>query len=366
MKSYISFSTFDLKYTMYCISFIILNIFLYLFIFNDDSDENIINNHQLLVSSCIFLGFLLNFIPSLISNIKSNNNEYLSIKEIIKIFFLCIIFLIILFFRIIQQIINQNNDEKDYENRFIFIELLLIFLNPCSSEVNYKHQKFSFLIFTLIEIIKIIVFILYKSSNNYSAIFNEIIISIFYAFYYIYIKRLMKYKYISPYTCNFVVGIINFPIVIIIYFIISFTSLGDDKSKYYVDNIFNLFKYNLNIINIMRLISLPIAYGISYSLLYKIIYDYTLYHAFIPLLIENFIGDMINLQIKSGIIFLISCFLIEFIMILIFTEIVELNFCELNKNLKKNIESRALIESSLENEENYKDEVDQEKKDINN
>ena len=96
-------------------------------------------------------------------------------------------------------------------------------------------------------------------------------------------------------------------------------------------------------------------------------YDYTLYHSFIPLLLENFLEDIYN-QIKDGnineMIFLISCFLIEFIMILIFTEIVELNFCELNKNLKKNIESRALIESSLENEENYKDEVDQEKKDL--
>ena len=36
----------------------------------------------------------------------------------------------------------------------------------------------------------------------------------------------MKYKFISPEKCNFMIGIINLPLIIIIYFIISFTFLG--------------------------------------------------------------------------------------------------------------------------------------------
>ena len=173
---------------------------------------------------------------------------------------------------IIKEIIEENENESIYGNRFIFIEYLLIFQIPHSSDVYYKHQNFSFLIFILIEIIKLIVFsILYKIFNNYLGLFIEIISSIFYVFYYIYIKRLMKYKFISPYKCNFVIGIINFPLIIIMYFIISFTSLGDEKSEYYVDNIFNLFNDGLDAINTMRLILFPIAYGISFSLFYKII-----------------------------------------------------------------------------------------------
>jgi len=48
-------------------------------------------------------------------------------------------------------------------------------------------------------------------------------------------------------------------------------------------------------------------------------------------------------------------------MVLIFLEIIELNFCGLNENLKRNIEKRALIESSLLTEnENEKDKFDNE------
>ena len=47
------------------------------------------------------------------------------------------------------------------------------------------------------------------------------------------------------------------------------------------------------------------------------------------------------------IIFLISSFLIELIMILVFLEIIEINCYELNKNLKRNIELRGVVDSSL-------------------
>ena len=295
-------------------------------------------------------------------------NEYLPIKEIIKIFLITLFLLLKEFLKIIPQIINKDKDkyEYEYENSFIFIEFLLILLIPHSSEVYYKHQKFSFLIFTLIEIIKIIVFIIYKINNSfidYLAIFFEIIFSIIYSFYYIYIKRLMQYKFISPYKCNFIIGIINFPLIIIIYLIISFTSLGDENNNYYyVDSTFILFKYDLDIINIIRLMILTIGYGINASLFNKIIYDFTLYHSYIPLLIEKFIVEIFY-QIGEGnfYIFLISCFFIELIMILVFMEIIELNFCGFNKNLKKNIELRAFNEASLVIKDFYDDEVDNER-----
>ena len=386
--------------------FLIGEIFIFLFIY-DNTDENIANKHILIDPTCYFFGYLLNFFPEWIRNRNSKaknkpitsrlkerdtqsfeyiynkpDNKYLPIKEVIKIFFISIFLFLTEILRIIQIITKGNNKDKDkdedeekeeYEDRFIFIEFLLILLIPHSSEVYYKHQKLSFLIFTLIEIIKIIAFIVYKilneNFNDYLAIFIEIIISIIYAFYYIYIKRLMKYKFISPYKSNFIIGLINFPLIIIIYLIISFTSLGDENNKYYIDNIFNLFKNGVDTINAIKLISLPIAYGIYTSLLNKIIYDFTLYHYYIPLLIENFIFD-ISKQIgnenkKYFIIFIISSFFIELIMILVFLEIIELNFCGLNKDLKKNIEFRALNETSLEIKDYYDNEDDNER-DIKN
>jgi len=171
----------------------------------------------------------------------------------------------------------------------------------------------------------------------------------------------MKYKYISPYKINYMIGMINLPIIIIIYIIISFTPLGVKDNVYYYDSIFDLFKNfgNLNVINIILIITLPFTYGIILLLTNKIIYDFTIYHIYITSLIENFIANIFKDSEFTEKIFLILTFFIELIMILIFLEIIELNFCGLNENLKRNINKRSFIESSLLNE-NEKDEFDKE------
>ena len=53
-------------------------------------------------------------------------------------------------------------------------------------------------------------------------------------------------------------------------------------------------------------------------------------------------------------------------MILVFMEIIELHFCGLNKDLKKNIELRALNETYLEIEDYNNNEVHNETNAINN
>ena len=176
------------------------------------------------------------------------------------------------------------------------------------------------------------------------------IFSIINAIYYLYIKGLMIYKFISPYKCNYMIGIINVPLIIIIYIIISFTSLGkdDNDNDYYCDNIFKLFSDGISgIKDIIFLISLPFAYGILLFFINKIIYNYAIYHIYIPILIEYFIRNIIkNLGIVENIILIIS-FVAELIMILVFLEIIEINCCGLDENLKRNIEIRERSESLL-------------------
>jgi len=52
-------------------------------------------------------------------------------------------------------------------------------------------------------------------------------------------------------------------------------------------------------------------------------------------------------------------------MILVFLEIIEINACGLNENLKKNIQSRGTIDSSLNIENDDDDEIDDEPNDEN-
>ena len=54
----------------------------------------------------------------------------------------------------------------------------------------------------------------------------------------------------------------------------------------------------------------------------------------------------------------IACFF-DFIGFIIYLEIIELKFCELNKNLKKNIEIRASIEGQINDDDNNSDSEDE-------
>ena len=53
-------------------------------------------------------------------------------------------------------------------------------------------------------------------------------------------------------------------------------------------------------------------------------------------------------------------------MILVFVEIIEINCCGLNKNLKRNIQSRGIIDSSITIGDNDDDEIFIERNNKNN
>ena len=342
MKFCISFGKFELKYLFYCIFFVILHLYAIYFIYYNE--VNIIHEHQLFNLFIYFLGYLLNIIPTWIIHIKSKEKKkpitnkldkendqsieyiynepyekYISKKDILKFFFISLILLLSSLLEIIQYIIDNigykedeainhkdkikefdDNRTNNYEDGYIFIEIIIFFVvSKFNKEAYYKHQNISFLFLILVEIIKNIYFLIKKKNYNIFDIIHivlNIINSILYAFYYLYIKRLMKYKFISPAKCNFMIGIINFPLIIIIYFIISFTSLGNIKNKYYIDNIFELFKNLREIVtkSVIFLISFPFVLGAIAFIYNNIINDYTIYHIYIPLLLRYFIQNIIK------------------------------------------------------------------------
>jgi len=409
MKFCISFGIFELKYFFYCALFIILEILIDYFIYY--KEEKIITEHNLMHSFCFFFGYLLNIIPTYISHIISKEKEkpltnklneennhsieyiynqpyekYLSTKDIIKLLFICLIILLTDIIEDIGIIIENNIDDdtdnntenntnnngyidNKYNDYYISIEYFFIFLisKLLCKQVYYNHQYISFFILFLVGVLKNIYFYsrnLYHSFNAISIVLY-IIYCFFYTIYYFYIKEFMKKKFISPYKCCFMIGIINVPIIIIIYLIISLTPLGNENSEYYFDNIFNFFKDigKFGAKSVIKLIFLPIVYGIYHFIVIKTIYDYTIFHMYIPFLMQYFMENIIRNFNLFDTIFLISSFFIELIMIFIFLEIIEINFCGLNKNLKRNIELRSLTESSLSIENDDDDEIVDEKND---
>ena len=287
---------------------------------------------------------------------NKTDEKYLSIIDILKFLFICFILIladIIENVGFIKEEKHYKDNKKKYEDDYFFIEFLIFFLvHKLGKEVYYKHQNISFFILILIEIIKNIYFFI-KNDYHYSnfiLFILSIIYSILYAIYYLYIKGLMKYKFISPYKCNYMIGIINVPIIILISLIISFTPLGHTNNEYYYDSIFELFNdlRNIEVKNVIILILTPFVFGMYAFIVIKIIYDYSIFHMYIPFLIQYSIENIFFKHFEwTEIIFLISSFLIKLIMILVFLEIIEINCCGLNENIKRNIISRGRIDSSL-------------------
>ena len=93
---------------------------------------------------------------------------------------------------------TKTDDDKHYSDDFIFIKFLVFFfVLKFGNEVYYKHQYISFFILILIEIIKYI----YLNKIHTSFIIQislNFIFSFLYAIHFLYIKRLMEYKFISP------------------------------------------------------------------------------------------------------------------------------------------------------------------------
>jgi len=195
----------------------------------------------------------------------------------------------------------------------------------------YNHQYLSFFCFLFILIFKFIF-------NSIEIGFLKILIDFcFYIIYYFFvgfklvlIKYLIDYFYMNGYVLLGIQGIYN----LIFYIFFYFFSFGIE------DNIFKkiywilfliptFFNFIINIFTIIILTNFgPIFYSLSCILFEQFL---------------DIVHDTINHYFfRDSFINIISCFLI-----LVYCEIIQLNFCGLNKNTRKNIQIRERIEYSI-------------------
>ena len=162
--------------------------------------------------------------------------------------------------------------------------------------------------------------------------------------YYGYIYNLMINKRYSGYKCCYIFGFINTFLIVIIYITATYAPCNIDflcEGDEHLDNIYSLFQ-DVEIREVLILISYTILCGLDYLLAIKIMFEFTPYHILIIFHIQQFINSSWEkIDLKN------IFFILEFIFILIFLEILELNFCGLNINLRKNIEQRAIIDTQL-------------------
>ena len=210
----------------------------------------------------------------------------------------------------------------------------------------YIHQLIALIIMIILGIILITI-------NYYDGEYDKltgfdykilliIIIELIFSLNIVICKYSMEYKFYSPYEiclCEGIFAVIANILLLIIFSNIKFSSKNND-GKIYIDN-FDYFKKAKFIDYIIFIISMITRWIFTLFILI-IIKKYTPSHAVLIFII----GEM-GFAFTTGIIFLkiikVTIFIFLIILILIFTEIIELNFFGLSRNTKKNISERADI-----------------------
>ena len=264
------------------------------------------------------------------------------------------------------------------------IELLII-ITLSKYVLNFKIYNhhivgFSFLIFSAI--INDYYIIKYSNKNeNYIFNFNNFIIIIFYTIFegivLTYKKYLIDVKYFSPYVVCFIFGFCNFIYIIILIIINKFYECFFGFEGKCVE--FFPYEYENNIHFFLSIIIYLIAAVIIFYLNYQVIYYFYAYYPllvnYIDIFFENIkMANKINKNALDWIINICSNIILLF-GLLTSIEIIELNFCDLNKNIRRKISERGnppneelikLEEVFEENEDRIHDDKEEEKDKIKN
>ena len=297
---FISFAALNCEYTIISVLYIIIYIYDNIFVeFSDKYEKS-----NLLDLVLFYIGNILCFFPTLflkdIQNSKTKDisednklidfiynapyEENLTRKDIIMIVIVSLILLLDDFLFIFKDVIDSHYyyDSDIINNNYFFIKFAFWFLfsKYFLKSTYYKQQTISIIAIVILGIIQII-FNFFVSEFFWKVELVKFFIDLFsivtYSIYYGYMKGLMEYKFVSPYKCCYITGLINLPTVLIIYFIVSYAPCNsdvfckDEEGKHeHFDDIFNLFN-DVNIIEVILLSLYSISSGIS-SLLINLLF----------------------------------------------------------------------------------------------
>ena len=222
----------------------------------------------------------------------------------------------------------------------------------------YNHHYLGLLIFLVLSLIIDILFNLSIFKPNIFFIFIYIIYLILDSIYVTYEKYMMDKLGYSPYNVMFYISFIFLFAASLCTIVLSFTgSLFYDGEKYLLEDLEEYFNKND-----YRDVILRIVYLISFRFFINILKILTVYY-FTP--IHNFstyiiikIFDLLLRKESKYKYFSLLFFIFQFFGLLIFLEIIELNFCNLDKDTTRNIEARVSIENKgliTDEEKDYKE-----------
>ena len=369
-----SFGKVNLKIYIYIILYAIIELLFCLsslYFQKNKCDE--INN--VFINKIISFGFgvIIGIPVFILKNIqsKNKNNEKKSKSQITYIFYnpykqlssrklLISIFLITIYYiysiscdlfsKSHQEILDYGSNEYYGSMDIFYLYLIYKFKHKI---VFYKHQYLALIIIVLMELIRYFlkVYLFEGVGLNFTcglSLIPLIVFPVFDTLENYFLKYFMEYYYYSPIFICFLRGTVYAIISIILLsiflnidctgFIWNFCLLLSEKKM--------ISAYAILIYIAKSILSLSCTF---FKLL--VMNNFTIFHIIILCTINTLIVSIVDLIISPSsdyeIIMIIITFLIEILSVFIFLEIIELNFCGLNHNLRKNIISRSIDEDKL-------------------
>ena len=237
--------------------------------------------------------------------------------------------------------------------KFMDILFLLIFFRVFHKILFYKHQYISLIIIILTGLarfFRVFEYFFHEEGKEFGIItLGFIILLPLIDSVKIYIiQKYMKYNYYSPYFILFLIGVTYLIVSLIILIIFKNINCSTEICK-------SLSEINIEsnkVVNYILIILYSLFYGLEHFIKFYTMYTFSAFHY---ILISTF-GEIIQFGYKmilnfdtTDLIVNLVTYSVEIFAVLVFIETIELNFCGLNMNLKKNIIFRADYELDLIN-----------------
>ena len=277
-----------------------------------------------------------------------NKPKKMILKGITVLILIFILYLVFLYASNIYFFIHEEKyplveDEGNRSFEIIYFLLLSLIIDKTHF---YIHHYIPLIIMIFMGIIRFIINLIHI---NYEFVFPHdllflflgVIIPLIESTLFFTIQKYMKYKYYSPFFIYFLMGAIFSILALIIYLIFMNVDCGEKDIC--------LILSMETIVNIERF-AVFVIYSLMHSLYFFIVIVainiFSVFHYFLFISFERLIVAIFSFSEYTIFeqIILIVTFIIEIFAILVFIEIIILNFCGFNYNIKKNIMFRAEYE----------------------
>ena len=257
-----------------------------------------------------------------------------------------------------RQIVTYTGSNLVPNHDFIILSVEMVFIvlvSMCLLKYRYyRHHIISMIFFLIFGIISEIILKTYENMDwKLILIISMRILGVLVnATYYCYQKYMMEHLFLPYWNVAFVPGVVMF-LLACVFLIFCLSSSDKEKSNLSFIRIFySFFKTDAGL-GAGKVILVFVLHTLMSPLAILILYHFGPNFVLTIFQFSRVVQNLTTIKVNQ--IYVIIFFILQFISLLIHLEIIELNFCGLNKYTKRNIEIRGIDDLDLERKDTVVD-----------